>query len=154
MFLNCPKCVSVRIRISAHNVSVCPMYCFGIMLLSASLFMIENLRWNRFWTRRQAKKIFGVARRQGYLFTVPRVAWIDSKPLDTANFRGGILEVFEDMKTKAEETLSDARTAEMKAQHSSQVFNNKNKGSASCISSDQLCVIDRSVNTDRTYFCV
>jgi hypothetical protein len=31
---------------------------------------------------------------------------------------GGILEVFEDMKTKAEETLSDARTAEMKAQHS------------------------------------
>jgi len=31
---------------------------------------------------------------------------------------GGILETFEDMKTKAEETLSDARTAEMKAGHS------------------------------------
>merc|ERR1719460_1878459 len=30
----------------------------------------------------------------------------------------GILETFEDMKTKAEETLSDARTAEMKAGHS------------------------------------
>ena len=91
---------------------------------------------------------------------MPRVGWIDSKvsvfelPLDRANFRGGILEVFEDMKTKAEETLSDARTAEMKAQHSSQVSNNKNKGSASCISSDQLCVIDRSINTDRTCFCV
>jgi chromosome segregation ATPase len=31
---------------------------------------------------------------------------------------GGILETFEDMKTKAEETLSEARTNEMKAQHS------------------------------------
>jgi chromosome segregation ATPase len=39
----------------------------------------------------------------------------------TSNYEGhggGILETFEDMKTKAEETLSDARTAEMKAQHS------------------------------------
>merc|ERR1719174_1912061 len=31
---------------------------------------------------------------------------------------GGILETFEDMKTKAEETLGEARTNEMKAQHS------------------------------------
>ena len=36
-----------------------------------------------------------------------------------AYFRGGILDTLTDMKTKAESTLSDARTAEMKAQHSS-----------------------------------
>merc|ERR1719191_1714730 len=35
---------------------------------------------------------------------------------------GGILETFEDMKTKAEETLSEARTNEMKAQHSNEML--------------------------------
>ena len=33
--------------------------------------------------------------------------------------RGGILDTLSDMKEKAEATLSDARTAEMKAQHGS-----------------------------------
>ena len=44
--------------------------------------------------------------------------------------RGGILDTLADMKEKAEATLSDARTAEMKAQHASVALGSANFMSA------------------------